>query len=936
MKKIILLITTLLLSFTLFGCDFDNNVPEEGTIEGITLNLEELEDYYEINGFDYEDVTIEIFYLDEINVSVPLQTGHLSEEDILKLSTLGIHNVTVELEGFSVIFTVFIVDPSMEPANYLSGIDMRDLSSESKAMILAAAERYLLHTVTGGVPLYTSADHYMYSERTILFSEEYNGVMGFGNPFSQFNADDSTVLMSDGTYGTADEYTWRSAYNTDPYSLNPWTADDSVSEDFINLYTGSLYSFYFDESKTGYEINGELATGDPVALNPEMINGKEFATTWQITVEDNLTWTYHPSIDTSSFNAGYEVLDANDFVWTWKNALDYNWFRAVSGGGDFISRGIKNAEDYIEGFVSWDEVGIKLIDDNTIEVEFINQKSLYEVKYAMADSWQPLNEDLFTSLDMNGYGINPETIASSGIYTFDVWVPGQKLAFTKNDNYVHADMYHFTGLDYSFYEDNNEALDAFLEGTLDVSSVPSTSVEEYLTDLRMFAATRQTTYKLAINGFGTEEHRDDYIDKYPEFGINEDFTPEPILMYLEMKQALQYGIDRNELAVETGKIYLPAYTHFTSTYFVDSEGGLSIRGTDAGASIVDDFGNGTDGYDPNKAVDYFMQAVSMAISDGFYTAGTADNYTTIELIFSSGFPYNSNMITNLEEQYENLLVDNENFVNIDIVLAEPTFTGYDNSILTANFDIGIAGISGSLMCPLSFLDTFRDDNPTGFTFNFGIDTHSVNVPVSYENVEGEIVHELWSFNALAEAFKGKVYIMNGVVQTVFSTPENVVIAKVDLRNEQLLSIEDGTTVAEVLIGKALSDYALELEVDAVHAKIAKTSLFESTLYIITEKNGEYEYLEEFELFLTAEHAIKFHSNAPNYFVDATGPLDDQGVLDNTYLSTLNNEFTTVAEYATDNFAPVEYAELWATNWDDLSDVYIVIHINEYYIGWYWL
>ena len=764
--------------------------------------------------------------------------------------------------------------------------------------------------------------------------------MGYGSEISELTLDDSTLLMQDGLYGNVGEYTWRDSFETDPTSLNPWKADDSNSQDFIDLFTGSLYSMYFDESKTGYEIKGDLASGEPIAIDSEIINGKEYATTWQISVEDNLSWTYHPDTDTSSFEVGHEDLDANDFVWTWKYALENDWFRAVAGGGDFISKGIKNASEFVDGTVSWEDVGIKLINDNTIELEFYYQKSVHDVKYAMVDSWQPLNEDLFMTLGENEHGLNPETIASSGAYIFDEWVAGQRLFFVKNDNYASAEMYQFTGREYSFHASEETAFQDFIEGKLDTSPIPTDRVEEFLDDLRMHSAPDMTTYRLAINGFGTEENRDAYIEQYPDMGINETYTPEPILQYLEMKQALQFGIDRNGLIDEAQKFYVPAYTLFSPTYFVDNEGGLSIRGTSEGASILDDFGKGTDGYEPSMAVEYFKQAVTKAISDGFYTAGTAENYTTIEINFllSNLGEYGSYIGSNIEEQYESILVDDENFVNVDIVLVlAGSYMGYNNSILTAGIDLAITGISGSLLCPLSFLDTFRDDNPTGFTFNYGIDTHSVNVPLSYRNIEGEIVHELWSFNALSEAFIGKTYIKDGDIQTVFDIPEDVISVELEFYNKQLSSVEDGTVIAEMLIGKTLADYAIELEVDTMHAYIVATVDGYSSIYFISESDSGYRFIDQMSIADNATDAIKSHSGFEDMFVSNDGQLvDDDAIAQSVYLTMTYDGLNTLAEVAEHTGATIEYMEVYSVTWSGWSDVYVVLHIGDYYIGWEWL
>ena len=87
---------------------------------------------------------------------------------------------------------------------------------------------------------------------------------------------------------------------------------------------------------------------------------------------DDLEWKYHPDTDTSTFPEGHEKLDANDWLWTWKHALSVNWFRARTGGGDFISKGVKGAKAYMENptEANWENVGLKVVDGNTLQIEY--------------------------------------------------------------------------------------------------------------------------------------------------------------------------------------------------------------------------------------------------------------------------------------------------------------------------------------------------------------------------------------------------------------------------------------------------------------------------------------------------------------------------------------------------------------------------------------
>lgn len=889
--------------------------------------FEELD--YRLSAFDFQDGDIS----DAIVMTSP---GAFDEP--------GEYQVTFEVtdsEGNvgEIVVDVTVGVPDQVVANYLSGVDLSKLDAVNKGRLFAAAEAYLLENVYAGVPLYTGATRVMYSDRLQLFSPEFNGVMGFGTAFSQFTADDSTVLMFGDTMGNAGEYTWRASFTTDPTSLNPWTADDSNSSDFIELFTAGLYNFYFDASKTGYEIGNDLAAGDPMPVNPEEINGKVYATKWKVPVADGLTWQYHPDFDASVLPAGHEVLDENDFLWTYKYALDNTWFRAIAGGGDFITSGIKNAAEYVEGSATWEEVGLK-VEDGYVVFEYTTDKSMFDIKYGLAGSWTAINEELFTHLGAENYGLDPESVASSGIYIFDTWTSGQFLSFTKNDNYPHADMYHYTGQQFRYIETDEQRFEEFLAGRLESSSIPSARIDEFISDPRVKVSPAATTWRLMINSFGTEEARDEYIAQYPDFGLAEDFTPEPILQYLEMRKALYYGFDRYEAAVNVVKTYLPAFTLFASTYFLDAESGISVRGTEDGAAIVEDFGGGTYAYVPDAAVAYFKSAVAQGIADGYYMPGTAEAYTTIELSLtyaSSGNTGAQNMVAELVQQYETLLVDDVNFVNIDIVVADVEFpTNYYNFMMVANTDLGIGGISGSLLNAPSFLDVFNDDNVSGFTLNWGIDTHSVNVEVLYRGLDGKTVNEVWSYNALVAAMNGKEYILNGEEQTVFDSLDGLINAYVDMAGGVVASSTDGADLAQYVLGETVEEMAVTLEVDAVFAYIVVTEDGKSMLFVVSEEDGGFELVGQYSLFTNAADAIKDHSGYPGYFIDTTGPMTDADVVANAYLTGLGTGFTTVAEYATDTGAPVEYAELWDTDWDGWSDVYVVLHIGEYYIGWYWL
>ena len=557
----------------------------------------------------------------------------------------------------------------------------------------------------------------------------------------------------------------------------------------------------------------------------------------------------------------------------------------------------------------------------------------------MVNNWTPINMDLVNELNAS-WGLGPDSIASSGVYRLDEYTPLQEYYFGKNDNHPNAEVYHYTGKLFRYIETIDQVFEEFLNGRLDCAIVPSSRVFEFRNDPRLVIAPSATSFRLNINSFGTEENRDAYIAEHPDMGLSE-FTPEPILQYLEMRQALQFGINRYEMAVNIGQTYIPAFTYFAPTYFVDGESGISVRGTEDGQAIIDTYGLDNNGFDPDAAVAYFKEAVIKAIAEGYYTSGTEENPTIIELTLTympSGNMIIEDMIEYLETQYETLLYDNENHVGIDIVLHNASFPyGYYTGMMNASFDLGLGGISGSLLCPFNFLDTFADDNRSGFTLNWGIDTTTANIPIVYRGLDGVLVNETWSYNAMVSAMVGKVYVKDGQEQFKFDSNEELINAYLDMEETTVVSSEVPVAgMIEYIMGVTPSQLALEGGYDVVHETIVVDTNGNHYLFVTSELNGQYELIEKVALFLDVTTAIEVDANYP--LGTNNGQLiDDAAVQADTYLQGLG--FTTLQEIADYAEVPIAFMEVYSITWAgpyDGTDAYVVLHIGEYYIPYLWM
>lgn len=651
------------------------------------------------------------------------------------------------------------------PLTYPSGTySYRFANSDVRNAFFAAAENYLLHNNYAGIPVFANAGFALYSQRVQLPVDTYVPVIGYGTGFGTMSSDDSTVLMDSGSLGSVGEYTFRDSLPQNPTTFNQWIYDDSTSADVMSLFLDSPYTYVFNTAKDGYSLVPSMAAAEPTPINPEVIGGVTVAKTWQISYRHDLKWTFHPSTDTSAFAAGYDVIDAHDFYDTYRLALTNKWFRAISGGGDFLatSQEIVGAQAYVDGLdggtANWDNVGIKLIDDYTIQFEFVNDMSAWNVKYWNSDfTMGPINMDLYNAVG-TAYGTTPETTAYSGIYTMEYYEPDRIIRFSKNDNFHDKDLYHYTGYSYSIIEDADMRFNEFIGGKLDIVALPTSKYQSFINYPGLKRIPGATTFRIMINGLGTAENQQ---AQFPE----STFVPEPLLANSDFKTAMYFAIDRKTLAEDVLKTSQTQMYLFTDAYVVDASTGVPFRNTEIGQTVGSDLSPETNGFNADLAAAYWRSAIDALVADGTYAEGTADNPTiiSIDLNIFSGSEAQQLFGDFIKQSFETTFVSDTHHIQVQVNVTPTQFPSiYYDYMMVGQFDISVGGISGSTLDAASFLDTYCSDNRGGFTLNWGIDTSVAEIEVDYINPEtGLPVREMWSFDAITAALNGSVELVNG-------------------------------------------------------------------------------------------------------------------------------------------------------------------------------
>jgi ABC-type oligopeptide transport system substrate-binding subunit len=757
LKKLFLFLTVAFMVFGITACELVDDTTDPEVDPPVLSGVEDVEVFVGGEFDPLEGVTA----FDEVDEDLTDEIVVTGEYDLTQDGSYTLVYTVTNSGGKTATeartLTVVSIELTMPTGFY----NYRFASADLRHTFFAAAEKYLLNTMDGGIPVFANAGFNLYSSRLQLPVEDYIPVMGFGTSYATMSEDDSTVIMDDNQPGNEGEYTYRSALGQNPTTLHQWIYDDATSSDVITLFLDSPYYYNFNEAMDGYDLLPSMASDYPQPLESEVTEtGIEVANTWRVSLRDDLTWTYHPDTDTSGFPEGHEHINAHDFIETYRIALTEGWFRAISGGGDFLtaSQRIVNAREFRDETAEWEDVGLRAVDDYTLEFEFVNEMAEWNVRYWLGSFVMgPINLDLY---DLVGeqYGTSAETTAYNGEYQLDYYEPDSIVRYSKNPNFHDPDRSFFTHWTYRIIEDAEIRFQEFLAGKLEAASVPTESYDQYKNSPLIKRVPGSTTFRIMINGLGTEEAQ---REQFPD----STWEPEPILANQDFKRAMYFAIDRQRLAEEVMKTSQTQQYLFTDAYLVEPASGTPFRNTEESALVDAGLSTDTFGYNPDLAKAYFESAIDDLVADGVYEPGTQGEPTVIniDLNIFSGSVAQQLFGEFIQDSFEFAFQSFEHNIKVEVTPTPKDFPSiYYDYMMVGEFDLSIGGISGSTLDAASFLDVFTSDNRGGFTLNWGIDTSIPEIEVQYENPYlGETVRELWSYDAIVSALNGEIYVSEG-------------------------------------------------------------------------------------------------------------------------------------------------------------------------------
>lgn len=405
-------------------------------------------------------------------------------------------------------------------------------------------------------------------------------------------------------------------------NMNNYASSSNV---LLNLFTG-LYQYSADGSGV------EPACAESYTVSDDGL-------TYTFKLKEGLKWS-----DGSP-------LTAADFEYSWKRELKQETASTAAWQLYYI----KNGEAYNNGQCEADEVGVKAIDDTTLEV-VLNNPTPYFVNLTAANNFSPVKKEAVEGAEV--WTKSAETYVCNGPFMMGEIKPQEGYTLVKNPNYVFADTVALDGVEMIFIEQAEAALSAYNAGDVDAMSGGSIETQA------------MTQYD------GSEE-----LHSYDLIGTSYyDFNCEKEYMTKEVRKALSMAITRdtiNQVAVPSKPKSAYAFVPYGIPY----------------ADETDDFRTKVG----NNLVTEDVEAAKQLLADAGYPNG--EGLPTLQLI-----------ITNTKENKDKAQILQalwkENLgVNVEIMTFESKV--YWDEHAAGNFDIAFDGWTGDYPDPNTNLSIFN-------------------------------------------------------------------------------------------------------------------------------------------------------------------------------------------------------------------------------------
>ena len=355
--------------------------------------------------------------------------------------------------------------------------------------------------------------------------------------------------------------------------------------------------------------------------------------------EDGLTATF--TIRDDAYFSNGEHITAENVVYAAQRTVD----PATGSQSAANLEWIKNADEIIAGELPVETLGIKALDEYTIQIE-LKAPTPYLNNELTSLNLSPLSRD-FVLRQGENYALSADALSSSGPYILKEW-SGADISwkYVKNENYWNAENVYFDEINIQVVKDMATGISLYEAGQLD--AVPITG--EYISlwsdtpDFITIPTLRMINLEMGISS-------------------------SDILQNLNVRKALSYAVDRQTMVTDVANMAgTPAVGMVPD--------GIATNPV-TGASVAEDFGHQAE-YDPRIALEYWDKALKELGTDKVtLTLETSDDDESIKIG------------TFLQDQFQKALP------GLTIEVKNVTSQVRFDDMMSFDFDLALGGWTGN-------------------------------------------------------------------------------------------------------------------------------------------------------------------------------------------------------------------------------------------------
>ncbi len=446
----------------------------------------------------------------------------------------------------------------------------------------------------------------------------------------------ASVAPSAAFPGTADAGTVVLDITSEPYSLSPLLLSEAVAIDILRHVMSGL---------TKLDANDQ-----PVP---------DLAERWENN-EDNTMTTFYLRKDAKWSNG--DPVTSKDFYFSWVTQMNPETGSALAS---FLYEKIKNGMEFYEGTVAAEELGIQVVDDYTLQVEWAMPMP-NAAFWATLPPYFPLNQKAYEEIGAEAYALDADKMVTNGAYQMTEWVHDDHILMEKVEDHYAAATVAVPTIKLTMIGDDNTRLNALMAGELDVGNLYGEQI-----------ATAKGLDEKAVHA---------YIDGgawYLNFNTENEF-----LANTSLRKALSYAVDVQSLldnvikdgSVAANGLVPDVIAGVDGTSYAQARGGLFA-------------------YDPEAAKTHLDKALE--------ELGVTAADIGLELMANDS-TYSQNQAAYLQQQWKETL-------GLDVGIRVLPAKASSEARNSGDFDMVVTGWGPNENDPITFLEIFV----TGYPNNYG-------------------------------------------------------------------------------------------------------------------------------------------------------------------------------------------------------------------------